>query len=223
MSSINSIFSNSSSTSDFIAASLGTSSVGNIIGEHKSIQNGSYYKLLKAYYASDSKSEAQEKKDTQNKKIAAVAGSLQTDSQTLQNLDFDTASEEAIEKAVTSFVDSYNSVITSSSSNDSTNKTVLRNALWTTNLTNAYEDVLSKVGIKVEKDNTLSLDKESLKNASKSSLKLLFHGTLSYASKVQCKAGAILNASSSNSKSATYTKTGTYTNSSTSNVVDTLT
>ena len=212
---------NQSSSSDIISASLGQPSAGTVMSDYASIKNGSYYKLLKAYYAKPT--EKDKETSPQDQKIASDSNSLKKNASALTDMDFSTASEDQIVSAVKKFVDSYNDVISSCSDDESTNKDVLRNCLWMTNTTSHAEKLLSSVGITVNKDNTLALDEDTLKSASKSTLDTLFHGNLSYASKIAVKGSSIFSAASGTNKGCTYTGTGTFTSPTMDNIFDSLT
>lgn len=113
---------------------------------------------------------------------------------------------EAITKAVKSFVEDYNDVI--EKSGESNSKDVLRNAVWLTGITESNENVLSKIGISIGKGNKMELDEEALKKAEIGTLKTLFTGHNSFASKVSMKANSISNAAAR--ASGTYKSNGTY-------------
>ena len=94
---------------------------------------------------------------------------------------------------------------------ESNSKGVLRNAVWMTGTTEANENVLSKIGITVGKGNNMELDEEELKSSDIGTLKTLFSGYNSFASKVSTKANSISNAAAWSS--GTYKSNGTYNNS----------
>ena len=116
---------------------------------------------------------------------------------------------EKITKAVKAFISDYNDVI--EQSGESNSKEVLRNAVWMIETTEANENVLSKIGITVGKGNKMELDEEKLKKADIGTLKTLFTGHNSFASKVSMKASSISNAAAWSS--GTYKSNGTYNNS----------
>ena len=115
---------------------------------------------------------------------------------------------EKITKAVKAFITDYNEVI--EQAGESNLKEVLRNAVWMTGNTEANENVLSKVGITVGKGNKMELDEETLKKADIGTLRTLFTGHNSFASKVSTKASSISNASAWSS--GTYKSNGKYNN-----------
>lgn len=112
----------------------------------------------------------------------------------------------AITKAVKSFIEDYNDVV--KEAGESNTKDVLRNAVWMTGMTDKNSNLLAKIGITIGKGNKLELDEEALKKADISSLKTVFTGYNSYASKVSQKATSIRNAA--NRATATYTNNGAY-------------
>ena len=199
------------------------------LSDYVAIKNGSYRKLLKAYYA---------KQDAE--KVASIGDSVQKatlmkngadalkksadalkndelwekkkikkkDEKTGEEIEVEDYDWEAITKAMKSFVEDYNDVI--KNADDSNTKDVLRNAVWLTGITEYNENMLSKIGITVGKGNKLKLDEEALKKADISALKTLFTGHNSYADKVSRKAGSISNAAAR--YSGTYKSNGTYSN-----------
>ena len=89
-------------------------------------------------------------------------------------------------------------------------RSVLRNAVWLTGITESNENMLSKIGITVGKGNELKLDEDALKKADISTLKTLFTGHNSFADKVSMKAKSISNAAARHT--GTYKSNGTYNN-----------
>ena len=116
---------------------------------------------------------------------------------------------ETITKTVKAFIADYNEVI--EQAGESNSKPILRNAVWMTGTTEANENVLSKIGITVGKGNKMELDEEKLKSSDIGTLKTLFTGYNSFASKVSMKANSISNAAAWSS--GTYKSNGTYNNS----------
>ncbi|MBE5934890.1 MAG: hypothetical protein E7262_03770 [Lachnospiraceae bacterium] len=77
-----------------------------------------------------------------------------------------------------------------------------------TGIMKSNEKLLAKAGIKIGKDNKLEVDEEQLKKTDISTLKTLFSGHNSLASKMSQKASSIGNAAVSGA--SVYTKDGTY-------------
>ncbi|MGN0437469.1 MAG: flagellar filament capping protein FliD [Lachnospiraceae bacterium] len=210
-----------------------TSYQGLSLGDYAAIKNGSYGKLVKAYYKNQSEAETGNtgnKTDFKQNLTAtkANAESLKKASDALMNADLwkkksisskdETTGEtkttndydwESITKAVKSFADSYNSVLTKTA--DSTNKNVLRNGVSMVQTTNrTVANMLGKVGITIGEDNKLSVDEEKLKKADISDLKTLFSGQGSFADQIATKASAIARATQNSS--GIYTRNATYAN-----------
>lgn len=170
-----------------------SSSSGNLLGDYAMIRNGSYKKLLSAYYSKESKSpEESEEVKEENKKLVLAKGdadSLKVTAEKLQKSEFTEENRKGIEKNIKDFVESYNTMIDSSAEVDT--KNVLQNTLWMTRTTASNSTLLSEVGIKIGKDNKLSIDEETFSKATMSTLKVLFSGHGSLSSKVVQKAGQV--------------------------------
>lgn len=212
-----------------------------LTGDYNSIRNGTYHKLMKAYY-SDNASSAVKKvagdktkdKTTTDKKVVeakseadalkksadalTTSGSKSlfikkeietTDKETgekTKTLDYD---RKAITSAIKSFVKDYNSAIDAGSDVDNTS--ILQKTLSMTKITNSYSNMLSKVGISIEKGNKLEIDEEKLNEADISTLKSLFNGSTSYASQIGYKASQISSAAvSATSNSSLYSSNASY-------------
>lgn len=225
-----------------------TAKTNNILGidlaEYSSITRGSYSKLVKAYYAkygntdaldgtdkTDStatkttlKSDAKELFDAANTLSTTGNKSVfkkveQTDETTGEkSMGYDT---DKIYKAVSRLVDSYNDLVKNST--DSQDNSVLRQTLHMVNSTTSNGSLLNDIGIKINSDNTLSLDEETFKKANMSTAQTLFNGSDSFGAKIQAAASNIyLNINNSLGNSNTYTQSGTLGNYSTGNILDSL-
>lgn len=217
--------SNSYSNQNSIWGGMTSSSGSTILSDYAAIKNGSYKKLAKKYYTSDSaKTESEAKAET--KKLGLVQtgadslssslsalgkGSLyamkkistkdETTGETKEKEDYDW---KAITSAVKSFIDNYNDTIGDAADSNLTG--VLRNAMHMTSSVKANSKLLSEVGITIGKENKLELDEDKLKNANISTLKSLFTGTNSFADRLAQKSEAISKAVSNSAKS--YTSSG---------------
>ena len=181
------------------------------LSDYAAIKNGSYGKLLKAYYAKQDAEKAASGGETVQKATMMKTGAdaLKKSADALNNSELWEKNDfDAITKAVKSFVEDYNDVI--KQAGDSNSKDVLRNAVWLTGMTEANENILSKIGITVGKGNEIELDEEALKKADIQTLKSVFTGYNSFADKVSMKANSISNAAARTS--GTYRKNGTYNN-----------
>lgn len=227
----------------------------NFLSDYASIKNGSYGKLMKAYYAkngNDNSAFQTTAKKTASKstdsaktlsKIEGAADDLKesadklikTGSKSVFNKkDVTTKDEdgynkttkeydtEAIYQAVSSFVEDYNTLI--DKAGDSKSSNIINKTKSLVNVTDANKSLLSKVGITVNKDNSLSIDKDAFKSSDMNTVKSLFNGSSSYAYRVSAQASMIdFAASKEASKSNTYTGSGSYSNAySAGNMIDSL-
>lgn len=206
-----------------------TSNSGLGLTDYYAIKNGSYGKLLKAYY----KNQDSEKTKTENsgdskqsltlmkagtdslqKSVSALMDESLWEKKKIKKKDEETGKEtevfdydwDAITKAVKTFVDDYNNVIGKAA--DSDTKGILRGASRMTGISDEMSKLLNQVGIKIGSDNKLSVDEEKLKSASIGTMKTLFTGMHSFADKIMQKATAIGRAAAGND--ATYTNNATY-------------
>lgn len=230
-----------------------------------SIRNGSYGKLLKAYYAKQktesvkntastsktrtSKKTAEKTEDskevTQYKTAQSDASSLKTAAKALTSdtklfeqvtktttdadgkettvTDYD---RDAINSAVKSFVNAYNSTIKSAYAQDSS--IVQKKAVSMIGATSSNKSMLARVGITIGEKNELTVDEDKLKKANISTLKTLFSGSGSYASNVEQKASDIatmteqLAKTASTSNASTYNRNGSYSSLTTGGIYDGL-
>lgn len=120
-----------------------------------------------------------------------------------ENGDYDT---KAITSAVTSFVDKYNDVAKAVS--ESGNQAVQNQSKLLNNMSSVFANRLSKVGITINTDGTMTVDKDKLADADVDALKSLFNGSNSYAKWVSDKTSTINTAAQTNDFNKTYSKTG---------------
>lgn len=203
--------------------SSGTSSVGgydlfgsSLLSDYASIKNGSYGKMLNAYYAKLSASEDEDSssksKSTQAADSAASssANAAYKSASALNSLDY---SEENIDKVyskVSAFIKDYNSMITSATK--SSVSSVSQQANYLNNSTYAQYKLLASVGITMNADRTLSIDEDTFKKANVGTLKTLFKGSGSFASQVADRASQIYRYANSGKSSVAnlYNGTGAY-------------
>ena len=164
-----------------------SSSVGNtnMLSDYAAIKNGSYGKLMKAYYAKQDAEKLSGKGDTSQKLtlMKTSADSLKKSADALNDAslwekkkikkkDEKTGEEtevedydwEAITKKVKSFIDDYNAVV--KEAGESNTKDVLRNASWMPGMTDKTSHLLSKIGITIGKGNKLELDEDKCRKLS---------------------------------------------------------
>lgn len=230
------LFSNMSSSSS--GSNLGNL---NFLSDYASIKNGSYGKLLKAYYnkvgndSTASKSTSTSLASDSTKTLAAIdsaADKLKESADALINKGTDSLFKEkevtvknedgtittskqydmdGIYKAVSGFVTNYNSLIDSVAKSDSS--AVLKAASNMTNITSLYSKTLEKAGITVGSNNKLSVDKAKFEKADISTLKSIFNASPSFAYSISSQASYIDYAASREAlKANTYNGAGFYSN-----------
>ena len=223
----NSVWTQDNKANSFLAGlSVSSEPTAFNLSDWSMIKSGTYGKLMKAYYAQEKAGKVSNGDSPQ--KMTLVAGNtsameksahnLMSDSlwekKTIKEKDEKTGEEttkedydwKSITKAVKSFIDDYNSVV--DAAGEANSKEVLRNAVMMTKTTSVSERLLAKAGITVGKGNKLELDEDELKKADISTLKSLFTGHNSYASKMQYRANNMIHAASS--AGAAYTSSGSY-------------
>ena len=189
----------------------------NLATEFSSIRSGSYGKLLSAYYKkmeSQGAEEAMQKETANRQLVGGNASSLRNTAKNLSKVDFYDNSEGAKEKqlkAVKDFISSYNSVI--DTADDVNSKSVLRTAVWMTNITQKSAGLLNELGITVGKDNKLALDETKWSEANSSTKAALFNGRQGFAEKMVYKAGQMTNFSAEKASytASAYKNNGEYT------------
>ncbi len=211
------------------------------VSDYAMIKNGSYGKLMKAYYAKQDADKLSQfgdssktltlmrsSADSLKKSAVALGGASLYEKKKFRKKDEETGEEievedydwDAITKAVKTFVDDYNSVVEQAGNSET--KNVLRNAAWMTSITEKTGNLLSKAGITIGKGNKLEFDEEALKKKTMlgesgieldniSTLKSLFTGYGSFASRIAQKASAISSAAArTKGVDKIYNKNGAY-------------
>lgn len=207
--------------------------------DYATIRNGSYFKLMKAYYGMDA---SQAVKDTvanktttatskdDTKAIARIESAsddmkasadalLENGTKSLFKTERVTDDKgnvttkydaDEIYKAVSKFVDDYNSLIEKASESNTSN--ISGSAERLVKMTGYNEKMLEKVGITVDEDNQLKIDEKTFKAADMVTVKGLFNERGGYGYQVSAQASMInYYAENEASKSNTYTSSGTYT------------
>lgn len=218
----------------------GSFSYGINLADYASIKNGSYGKVLKAYYGDNNSTaksmlgpSVKNKEETKDlAKLQQTSDSLKDSADALltkgkksvfdkkeittSNEDGTTTTKrdydkDAIYKGVKSFIDSYNSMV--KAGGDAKSNTILRQTYNMTNTTAAYEKSLAKVGISIGKDNQLTINEADFKKADMEQVKSLFNDTGSYGYQVSAKASQInYTADKEAEKANTYNMNGYYNN-----------
>ena len=243
MSSINVSALNSSDYSTLLSSlssssSSGSSGISSLLGDYVSIKNGSYGKLLKAYYAKQSKETSSANTDTdktlstvksdastlQSAAAALTSSSLyQKGSYKVTSADGKTTTDseynyDNIYDKVSSFVSSYNTMVKAGAASETSSVNSKTTNL--VSLTSSNSDLLKTVGITAKTDGTLSIDEDKFKKADINTIKSLFEGNGSYADSVANKS-SLINQLAANklSGSTSYSASGSY---NTSSAIDNL-
>lgn len=219
--SINSLFGSSNSMSTFLT-------------DYASIKNGSYLKLMKAYYGGDNNVSSRVSDSTATSKDSAkkltsvqdaandlkeaadalnTTGSKSVFNKKKVEKEDGTVAEEydvnAIYKKVNQFVTSYNDLLksTDSVSSDSLNR-ALKNLISTSK---ANSSMLRDIGILVHSDGSLTIAEDTFKEADMEKVKSLFSGKNSYGTQISARASMVDYAAQREaSKANTYNKYGSY-------------
>lgn len=202
----------------------GSSSTGmdasSLLADYASIKNGSYGKMMKAYYAKAAASEEDDddssssKKTSSNKEkdtlTASAASSAYKAAEKLSTMEFSEDNLDEAYDAVSDFVKQYNSLIKNGTS--SKNTAVQKQAQYLYDTMYSNYKLFAKVGITLNTDRTLELDEKTFKKGSTATMKTLFNGANSFADKVSYKASQMYRYANEG-KSITaksYTSSGTY-------------
>lgn len=218
----------------------GSVSPTSFLADYASIRGGSYFKLLKTYYNSDDNSRVAKLAEKTTKSTTSVAKDetkkltkIENSAEALKSsadalitkgsnsvfakkeikqedgtvkTDYD---REAIYNKVNDFVKNYNGLL--DQAEDTNTKSIQRNLEQMTSLTDSREKTLNKIGITVNKDDTLSIDKDTFLKADMETVKNLFNGAGSYGYSVSSKASMIdYQAQHEASKANTYGRAGSY-------------
>lgn len=209
------------------------------LGDYASIKNGSYGKLMKAYYSEsgNDRVSALAKDSVKKTNSDKTLSEWKTTKQELSNVDsaadslkssadamlkkgkdsvFEKEDKDAAYDAVSGFVKNYNETVKAAGS--VSNKSVAGRLSGLTGNTGIYAKKLSEIGITVNDDKTLSIDKEAFQKADLSKAQELFEGNGSFGYRTSAQAGLLGNAAENAvSSMGTYSATGS-TNYSTGNL-----
>ena len=211
-----------------LSSSASNALSGNWLADYASIKNGSYGKLMKAYYAKDSgdsKTAASTitKKDTATDTAKKALAKVETTTDALKESadallatgkkdlftqkDITTKDENGVESTTKGYdTDAIYSAVNSFV----TNYNSVMAALGNTTIANSKQ--LAKIGITMKNDGTLSLDKDAFMKADMSAVKNLFQGNGSYGYRVSAQSSMInFAADHASTRTSLYTGTAGYT------------
>lgn len=196
------------------------------LSDYNSIKTGTYGKLLKEYYkkVDTEETDSTSKKNTVNKPDSEAIKELkqiQSDANALRDAAgklMQRGSSSALGSddmnkayaAVKDFADKYNTLMEEGSESDS--KSIKRTAEGMVDLMKDYEESLNEIGITIDKDNKLVVDKDTFMKSSMDNVQDLFRGNNSLSYLTSMRAVSISNtAYSESNQSNLYTGNGSYT------------
>lgn len=198
----------------------------NFLSDYASIKNGSYYKLMKAYYGKNASDEVSDLAGKTNStsadtnktlaKVQSATDSLKESADALlatgkKSVFTEDKVTDKVYDAVAQFVEDYNATL--SAADDVNSTSILSRTLNMTNATASNKNMLEKVGITIGTDNSLKMDKDAFMKADITTVKNLFNGTGSYAYRVSAQSSLINFAADNEAmKANTYNFTGAYNN-----------
>lgn len=196
--------------SGLFGSSSGTTS---ILAEWASIKSGSYKKLMRAYYSQDNSTSKTQSSSANKKQTERTVTEAESSAQGLKKAADDllaTGNKSVFKKvdtkdadgnvtqeydtnkiynAVNKFVQNYNEVI--KNTEETVNSGVTNNRRSMISATDAKEKMLNDIGITINADNTLSIDKETFRKADMSKVETLFSGNTSYGYQVSMRSSLI--------------------------------
>uniref|UniRef100_UPI004055BDEF hypothetical protein n=1 Tax=Acetatifactor sp. TaxID=1872090 RepID=UPI004055BDEF len=208
--------------------------------QYASIKNGSYAKLLKAYYSETGndavksvakKSTSMTSEDTKNiAEVQSATDSLKESADALfekgsksvfAKKDIVTKDKNGVETTTKGFdVDAIYKAVNSfvkdyndviDAVNNVQTGSIINRTTSMVNASIANVNMLNKIGITINDDSTLSIDEKTFKQADMNTVKSMFNDTGSYGYSVSAQSSLInFSADQAASKAATYTGNGTY-------------
>lgn len=214
-------------------SSDGGSSMSQLAADYASIRNGSYGKLMRAYYSEERIQKSDSALETAgNYFTAATAASVSGLSDLRESADhleeastallnrsssnvFQKDSKgsydvDAIYEAVSSFVDGYNELM--SASEQVSDENMLQKVLNLAKYTSANRSALSYAGISFNEKSEMVVEKEKFQKMDMEAVKNLFQGNGSFASQIMLKAENVKSAAAITiaKASGTYGNDGSY-------------
>ena len=160
--------------------------------------------------SSTSSSSSTKDKTTTDAQAASAANTLYKSIEKLDTMTIDNNNKENLYKAFSTFVKDYNNLI--NTTDKSSNSSVTNQAGYLKNIVSSNKSALSRLGVTVNSDKTLTIDEEKFKDADMSTLKNLFTGNNSFAEKMTDRVNQIYRyatqGDSSSTSSSGYTSSG---------------
>ncbi|MCR5746348.1 MAG: flagellar filament capping protein FliD [Lachnospiraceae bacterium] len=224
----------------FGSSTTQNTSLTSMLSDYASIKNGSYGKLLKAYYKqqeTDATSEEESAEKSNLSKLKNYSSSLKDAASALNDNSLYAEGEytvtysdgttgtssydmDSIYDKVKSFVDAYNTTVSNGASYDE-DSSIAKRTLSMISYSSSNSALLSSIGITTSsaegEEGQLKIDEDTFKKASINSIKSLFSGSGSYGSVIENKASLLSSlAESQISKYSSYSSNGSYSSGSSS-------
>lgn len=206
------------------SASGNTIGAGGILSDYYSIKNGSYKKLITAYYnksdkaepvkassatSADSSGKIATVKSASDKLYAASDALVKKGASSVFARKDGEYNMDGIYEGVKKFVDAYNDAVKEGEGANSSS--LKRAAGYITDTTKANIKNLAGIGITVNSDNSLSLNENIFKSSKVSDIQSMFNGAGSYGYSISAKASQMAySAGMEAGKANTYTGAGRY-------------
>ena len=231
---------NSSNISSLFGSLSSNGTSDSLLSDYASLKNGSYKKLMKAYYkemgsssTSDSeslkKTSSSEQTSADKKSIAikdavsslaesadALTNSSLYTKKTITTKDENGNEVETLDYDRDAIYDAVSTFVTNynkatSTAADNGSDRVLRQTINMQSATTTNAKMLAKIGITIGKDKTLSVDKETLNKADVATIQSIFGNGGSYGSTISSKASLIYSSASHQaSTKSSYSSNGNY-------------
>lgn len=231
---------NSSNISSLFGSLYSNGTSDSLLSDYASLKNGSYKKLMKAYYkemGSSSTSDSESSKKTSSSKqtaadkksiaikdavssLAESADALTNRSlyakKTITTKDENGNEAETLDYDRDAIYDAVSTFVTNynkatSTAADNGSDRVLRQTINMQSATTTNAKMLAKIGITIGKDKTLSVDKETLNKADVATIQSIFGSGGSYGSTISSKASLIYSSASRQaSTKSSYSSNGNY-------------
>lgn len=231
---------NSSNISSLFGSLSSNGTSDSLLSDYASLKNGSYKKLMKAYYkemGSGSTSDSESSKKTSSSKqtaadkksiaikdavssLAESADALTNSSlyakKTITTKDENGNEAETLDYDRDAIYDAVSAFVTNynkavSTAADNGSDRVLRQTINMQSATTTNAKMLAKIGITIGKDKTLSVDKETLNKADVATIQSIFGNGGSYGSTISSKASLIYSSASHQaSTKSSYSSNGSY-------------
>ena len=188
--------------SSLLGGSSSSDATSTLLTDYASIKNGSYGKMMKAYYAKTSEEEGTSSTGSNSKTketdgaSASAARKLYESATAMNSLDFSEGNIDELYDKVSEYIKNYNSLITTASKSENASVKAQADAL--NDYTYQNYKLFAKVGITMNSDRTLSIDEDTFKKVNSKTgatnvptLKTLFQGVNSFADKSADRASKI--------------------------------